>query len=107
VARSVFAPSEDTSLFLCRVPRPIHRLFYGTSDAILASIELASNRSILGKGSANSLANLSNVAIRVELLADGALRGDDARVRRTSVLFLAGCLGGVVDGVLGRHGSDS
>jgi hypothetical protein len=45
-------------------------------NAVLARIELSSNDAVLAERTANSLANLANGAVRVELLADGAGGGD-------------------------------
>jgi hypothetical protein len=49
-----------------------------------------------------SLANLANVSIRVELLANGAAGGDDGRVLGVGVLCLASSLGEILDLLVGH-----
>jgi hypothetical protein len=49
-------------------------------DAVLTRIELRSNDAVLAEGPADSLANGTNGAVRVELLADCAGGGNDRRV---------------------------
>jgi hypothetical protein len=65
-----------------RVTRSVHRTLYVSCDPILARIKLASNNSILAERSTNLLANLADGTVRVELLANGARRGDYAGVLR-------------------------
>jgi hypothetical protein len=49
-------------------------------NPILTRIKLASNDSVFAERSTNFLANLTNRAVRVELLSNGACGGDDAGV---------------------------
>lgn len=110
-------------LLFRRVPRSIHRLFHRTCETTLTRVELATNYAILGERTADLLAyinksakklpgqfrkgcrltDLSDVAIWIELFANGTLGRDRARVGRVGV-FLSTCrLRGVEDGVVGRH----
>lgn len=49
-------------------------------DTILTSIKLAANHAIFAEGTANSLRYRSKRAVRVELLADCAGRGENGGV---------------------------
>lgn len=110
-------------LLFRRVPRSIYRLFHRTCETTLTRVELATNYAVLGERTADLLAytnksakklpgqfrkgcrltDLSDVAIWIELFANGTLGRDRARVGRVGV-FLSTCrLRGVEDGVVGRH----
>jgi hypothetical protein len=56
------------------VTRPINRTLNMPSNAILTSVKLAPNHAVLAERSANSLRDLTNRSIRVELLSNGSSR---------------------------------
>lgn len=97
-------PDPIVTLLLRRIPRPINRLLDRPRYAALTRIELAPDDPVLGEGSADLLANLSDRAFRVELLTDGTTGGDDTRVGRLCVFLFANSRSGVVEWVVGHDG---
>jgi hypothetical protein len=59
-----------------RIPRPINSPLHMSRDPILARVELAANRTFFAEGPAYFLADLSDCAVGVELLAYCSRGGD-------------------------------